>query len=178
MHHRTCSWLVGLAFVASGIVGCSNAPEFGSPIASMHGQAIDAPEPAAVDQSPDAPLDWTRLERIISDTAKDQGKTMAQDSVRPAAETYAKKINARHVDEMKQFHLDRAALILERQRTSGVLLAEGANLRGRATSGGRSSRGSRDIGRIGGGTSRSSSRSSSGSSRGTSSTGSSDSLTR
>lgn len=167
----TFAGLIAMGWLA----GCQSAPTgSGGPglsdVSSM--VEIEGVEPSdAVDAADSTPLDWSKLEAMVIETARDRGKPVQRDAVRATAERFAQQINAVPPGEFRQHHLDRAALVLTREQTSGVLLAEGANLRGRGgvAGGSRSRSGSgrnRDVGRTGGsgGSSRSNSSTSTGSS--------------
>jgi hypothetical protein len=153
--------------LACGVLagGCASSAGRGEPNAAWSGlnEAPAAVEPEAI--SADAPsaagLDWSRLEAAVVEAARDQKKRIPADRLREAALEYALDINRIPAAGLRQYHLDRAAVVLERDVFSGVTLAEGASLRGTVSggSGGGGSRsgGSRQIGRTSGGSSGSSS---------------------
>lgn len=108
------------------------------------------------EEAPPAPsldgLNWARLEAAVVEGAREQRQRIATDQVRDAALAYALDINRTRPEYLRQFHLDRAAIVLERDVFSGVTLAEGASLRGTVSGGSGGGGGSRFGGsRAGGG---------------------------
>jgi hypothetical protein len=149
---RTTSAILAVSFLLGG---CASTPQPPAAVASKVGSEpapIEA-EPATPRTAADAPLDWARLEAAVAEAARDKRMKIPPAKMRDAAVAYAKDINRIPVEYMRQYHLNRAALVLEREVFSGETLAEGAALRatvsGGSGGGSRStgSRGSRDIGR-------------------------------
>jgi hypothetical protein len=171
---RTTSAIFALSFL---IGGCASTQQPPAAMASKVGSepALIEAEPATPRTAADAPLEWARLDAAVAEAARDRRMKIPPAKVREAAVAYAMDINRIPVEYMRQYHLNRAALVLEREVFSGETLAEGAALRatvsGGSGGGSRSSgsRGSRDIGR----TSRSGSNSGTSRSSGTSNNNSS-----
>lgn len=135
--------------------GCASEPARPGAVASKEG-AVVGYEQIGVEEG--AALDWARLEAAVEEAARDRRLKLPREKVHAAAIAYAKDINRIPEVQMRQFHIDRAVLVLEREVFSGETLAEGANLRATVSGGSaggrsgssRSSRGSRDIGRTSG----------------------------
>jgi hypothetical protein len=148
---KQATWLVVAAAAAAG--GCAaNTPPMA--VDSTEGSLVAPPHEASPGAPAPAPLNWARLEAAVIEAGKDAKRRVPPDRVRAAAIAYAKDINRIAVEDMKQYHVDRATLVLEREVFSGETLAEGAALRARVTGGG------------GGGSTRGSRNSSTGGSRG------------
>ncbi|MBL8745066.1 MAG: hypothetical protein JNK58_01780 [Phycisphaerae bacterium] len=108
------------------------------PVASKAGSvpAQVEPRPAIAADPAEAPLDWKRLEAAVAEAARDKRMKVAPDKLHSMAIAYARDINRIPVEDMKQYHIDRASLVLERDVFSGEALAEGAALRATVTGGG------------------------------------------
>lgn len=136
---------------------CASSQQPPAALASKAGS-----EPAPIEARPapvradSAALDWKRLEAAVAEAARDKRMRIAPGRLRAAAIAYAHDINRIPAEHMRQFHIDRASLVLERDVFSGETLAEGANLRATVSGGGGGGgvRGSRST-RNSGGTSRS-----------------------
>lgn len=126
------------------VIGCASPQRGPAPVMSSDSRAVVAAESAPKPEL----LDWSRLEAAVVESAKDQGARLPADRLRSAAKAYALEVNRVEEAALRQFHIDRAAVVLERQVFTGVTLAEGAALRAivRGGSGGGPS-GARGIGR-------------------------------
>ncbi|MDX2114794.1 MAG: hypothetical protein SFZ24_04125 [Planctomycetota bacterium] len=89
------------------------------------------------------PLDWSKLEALIADQVKYLSAPPPPEELREKAVRFAQFVNSRDVEEMQQYHVDRAAWVIQRERITAVTMAEGVTLRGTASSaGGSRARGS------------------------------------
>lgn len=136
------------------MAACATQQPTTTPAASKLGsepaEVVAQPAPAPAKAS--AALDWKRLEAAVAEAAKDRRIKYAPDKLHDMAAAYARDINRIPVEHMKQYHINRAALVLERDVFSGETLAEGAALRATVNGGGgggssRGSRNTRDVGR-------------------------------
>lgn len=149
---RTTSAILALSVLFGGCASTQQPPAAMASRVGSEPAPIEA-EPATPRTAEDAPLDWARLEAAVAEAARDKRMKIPPAKMRDAAIAYAKDINRIPVEYMRQYHLNRAALVLEREVFSGETLAEGAALRatvsGGSGGGSRSSgsRSSRDIGR-------------------------------
>lgn len=133
------------------LAACASSPPAAAPVASKLGSAPVAAEtrPAPIATKPSAQLDWKRLEAAVAEAARDKRMKPAPEKLHSMAIAYARDINRIPVEDMKQFHIDRASLVLERDVFSGETLAEGAALRATVSGGGGggSTRGARNTSR-------------------------------
>lgn len=166
MHIYGWRLAIGSAVLVCG--GCASAPE-AAPVLTTYEQVsstrslleragAEDVDPSEASVLREDAMDWSRLEAAVAEAARDNDIKIPQGKVRSAARLYAHEINRVEQGGLQQFHLDRAAIVLEREVFSGVTLAEGATLRGRVSGGGggssrssgsRSRGSSRDIGRSG-----------------------------
>lgn len=128
------------------LCGCAGTGEGPRPVASTSGSAPVSPVPRPAAPVERQTLDWSRLEAAVNEAAKDKKMKIPPGGAREAAMNYARDINRIPVEEMQQYHLDRATIVLEREVFSGVTLAEGAALRGTVSGGGGGGGGSRTSG--------------------------------
>lgn len=149
---RTTSAIFALSLLLGGCASTKQPPAAMASKVGSEPVPIEA-EPATPRTAADAPLDWVRLEAAVAEAARDKRMKIPPAKRRDAAIAYAKDINRIPIEYMRQYHLNRAALVLEREVFSGETLAEGAALRatvsGRSRGGSRSS-GSRSSGGAGG----------------------------
>ena len=127
-----------LVFVAL-VAGCASPairPGPNAALSAVNPAPARAEPEAAAAPSLDASLDWTRLEAAVTEAGRDHKKRIPAEKLREAALAYALDINRTKPEHLRQYHLDRAAVVLEREVFSGVTLAEGASLRGTVSGGG------------------------------------------